>query len=143
MGKGASPTIFAEESPKAFAEDARLAAATCRSRGLPSDIAQAGYDTARRLLLRAEMDEHGFGKVAGGLAAIVKVDIETGRYEKGEPAGTINVNAQQNNQQQTPEQIAAAYVAAMKQQMEAAYQPPPAIPNSEANDNGNGKPPAT
>ena len=93
-GKGEALTIFAEETPKTFAADAKLAGATCRSRGLPSDIAKVAYDAGRRLLSRAEMDEHGFGKVAGGLAAIAKVDIETARYQDGEAANTLNVNQQ-------------------------------------------------
>jgi hypothetical protein len=93
-GKGETCAIFAEESPKTFAADAKLAGAICRNRGLPSDIAKVAYDAGRRLLSRAEIDEHGFGKVAGGLAAIAKVDIETARYQDGEAANTLNVNQQ-------------------------------------------------
>jgi hypothetical protein len=91
-GKGEALTIFSEETPKAFAADGKLAGMACRRRGLPGDIAKAAYDAGRRLLARSEMDEHGFSKVAGGLAAIAKVDIETARYQDGEPANTLNVN---------------------------------------------------
>jgi hypothetical protein len=120
-GKGADPTVFSEETPKGFAADAKLAEVACRGRGLPADIAQVGYDAGRRLLLQADIDAHGFGKVAGGLAAIAKVDIETGRYERGEATNTVNVNQQTAVSQQAS---LADLLAAEQSKIRSSYLPP-------------------
>jgi len=134
-GRGASPTIFAEEDPRAFATDARLAGAMCRNRGLPSDIAKAAYDAGRRLLSRAELNEHGFGKVAGGLAAIAKVDIETARYQDGEAANTLNVNQNLSVAQQMS---LADLLAADRARLRASYLPAAPNESSGGDPNSNG-----
>jgi hypothetical protein len=84
--RGKTLSIFAEESARAFAADAKLASAICRERALPIDVAQAAYATAERLLTDDAIDAHGVGKVASGVAAIAKMDIETARFQGGEPA---------------------------------------------------------
>jgi hypothetical protein len=102
---------------------------------LPSDIAKAAYDAGRRLLSRAEMDEHGFGKVAGGLAAIAKVDIETARYQDGEPANTMNVNQHMTVAQQMS---LADLLTADRARIRASYLPPIPSEHETPSDNPNG-----
>ena len=133
------PTIFSDDTPKAFAADGKLAGMACRSRGLPGDIAKAAYDAGRRLLARTEMDEHGFSKVAGGLAAIAKVDIETAQYRDGEPANTLNVN---QNVAVAQQMSLADLLAADRAKIKASYLPPIPSEHETHSDNpdGNGHP---
>lgn len=93
-GKGeAAPTVFDPSSAKELKADGRLIARVTRARGLPENIAQAIYQAAQRLLENPH-DARDFGRVATGVSAVAKVDIETGRYQEGEPANTLNVNQQ-------------------------------------------------
>ena len=119
-------TIFVtNEKAQEFKDDAALAEDVCslRDRGLPLSLARLAYDAAQRLLKNPDLNGHEFSKITSGVAALGRVDIETGRFRMGEPAGTINVN-QQRTEVLTPEELARNYALAVKEQIEAAYHPP-------------------
>ena len=115
-------TIFVTaEKPREFLQDANLAVEVCgaRQRGLPAELARTVYEVADRLIRNEELESGGLSNIAKALANIAKVDIETGRYQAGEPAGTININQQRT---ETPEELAKAYAEVIKRQVEAAYE---------------------
>ena len=133
-GEKAPPqtTVFVEAAkPSEFKADALLAQEVCelRQRGLPSYLARKAYEVAHKLLDNPDLDGRGLSQITTGIASLARVDVETGRYQSGEPAGTINVNTnQQQNNEMTPEQLARSYALAVKAQVEAAYQPPVVAP---------------
>jgi hypothetical protein len=91
---------------------------------LPERLAGVAYTAAERLLSNPDLSGHDFGKIAGGVASLAKADVDTGRYQSGEPAGQINVNNPQVTLQ-SPGQIMAEYAKQVRAQIEAAYEPPP------------------
>ena len=132
MKKEQGTTIFVEaEKPAEFAADCKLASPIVRARGLPQELAQAAYSTAYRLMQNPDMSGHDFGKIAGGIASLAKADVETGRFQLGEPAGQINVN-NPTVTVQSPRQIMEEYARQVRMQIESAYEPPPYETNGHA-----------
>lgn len=120
-------TIFVEaEKPVEFRSDASLAASVNRTRGLPVELARLAYQTAQRLLQNPDLEARSLGQIGSAMASLAKVDIETGRYQLGEPGASINVNDnRQVNGTPSPTEVMAAYAATVRKQVEAAYAPPP------------------
>lgn len=70
----------------------RLVAAHCR--GIPERLAQKFYGIVEKRISDEELPPGTLAKLGNSTAAFARADIETGRYEKGEPESTVNVNQQ-------------------------------------------------
>lgn len=100
------------ENPKEVGKELRLAAA--HGRGLPASLAEKFYRVVEDRVEQKELSPAVLAKLGNATAAFAKADIETGRYEKGEPGSTVNIN----------QQVAIESVSEQQRQIFASVLPP-------------------